>query len=155
MIEAQESITGTISGPIAINSVVNNGVVIPEETDPTVPSHVKAITEEDIARWNGNAGEKYVSDAKLVGTNLILYFNDGTTIKVDLSSLGGGGLTTKQIEALENMTASIIDGELVLNYDDTLLDFEFSIVDKELVVDNNEAYVDFNINENEEMEVIY
>ena len=52
MIEAQESITGTISSPTAINSVINNGVVIPTETDPTVPEHVKKITEEDINKWN-------------------------------------------------------------------------------------------------------
>lgn len=27
-----------------------------EETDPTVPSHVKAITEQDISRWNTGGG---------------------------------------------------------------------------------------------------
>lgn len=55
MIEAQESITGTISSPTAINSVINNGVVIPTETDPTVPAHVKAITEEQIANWENGS----------------------------------------------------------------------------------------------------
>lgn len=38
-----------------INGVINNGVVIPNETDPTVPAHVKAITEEDITKWNKGA----------------------------------------------------------------------------------------------------
>lgn len=55
MIEAQESVTGTITGTISINAVVNNGTVIPEEIDPTVPSHVKAITQEDISKWNNKA----------------------------------------------------------------------------------------------------
>ena len=30
-----------------------------EETDPTVPSHVKAITEEDIAKWNQGSYDVY------------------------------------------------------------------------------------------------
>ena len=30
-----------------------------EETDPTVPSHVKAITEEDIAKWNKGGHDVY------------------------------------------------------------------------------------------------
>lgn len=30
-----------------------------EETDPTVPSHVKAITEEDIAKWNRGGRDVY------------------------------------------------------------------------------------------------
>ena len=30
-----------------------------EETDPTVPSHVKAITEEDIAKWNQGGYDVY------------------------------------------------------------------------------------------------
>ena len=32
---------------------------ITEETDPTVPSHVKAITEEDIAKWNQGGYDVY------------------------------------------------------------------------------------------------
>ena len=32
---------------------------ITEETDPTVPSHVKAITEEDIAKWNRGGRDVY------------------------------------------------------------------------------------------------
>ena len=32
---------------------------ITEETDPTVPSHVKAITEEDIAKWNKGGYDVY------------------------------------------------------------------------------------------------
>lgn len=36
---------------IAINGVINNGIVIPEEKDPTVPEHVKRITEAQINSW--------------------------------------------------------------------------------------------------------
>jgi hypothetical protein len=35
---------------------------VSEETDPTVPAYVKAITEEDIAKWNSGTGTS-VSDA--------------------------------------------------------------------------------------------
>jgi hypothetical protein len=33
-----------------------SGGGVSEETDPTVPAHVKAITEEDIDKWNSGAG---------------------------------------------------------------------------------------------------
>lgn len=46
------SISGSVGSKSAINAIVNNGVVVPEEIDPTVPSYVKEITQEDIARWN-------------------------------------------------------------------------------------------------------
>lgn len=38
---------------------VENKGYITEETDPTVPSHVKAITEEDIAKWNQGGYDVY------------------------------------------------------------------------------------------------
>lgn len=37
-----------------INEVLSN--VVLTESDPTVPAHVKAITEEDIAKWNEGGG---------------------------------------------------------------------------------------------------
>lgn len=46
------SISGSVGSKSAINAIVNNGVVVPDEIDPTVPSYVKEITQEDIARWN-------------------------------------------------------------------------------------------------------
>lgn len=54
MIEANESLTGSVSGTQSLNASVDLGVYthVIEETDPTVPEHVKAITEEDIAKWN-------------------------------------------------------------------------------------------------------
>lgn len=99
--------------------------------------------------------ERCISDVKLIGTTLVLYFYDNTTIEVELGSLGGGGLTSKQIEALENMSVSIVDGELVFDYDEEVLDFTFNIEDGNLIVNNNEAFIDFNINESNEMEVSY
>lgn len=52
MIEARESLTGSVSGTETLSGGLNNGVYVAPETDPTVPSWVKEITEEDIAKWN-------------------------------------------------------------------------------------------------------
>lgn len=52
MIEANESLTGSVSGTQSLKATLNTGVFVSTETDPTVPEHVKAITEEDIAKWN-------------------------------------------------------------------------------------------------------
>lgn len=75
MLDTQETLTGhltgtgSISGSVgsksAVNAVVNNGVVVPDEIDPTVPSYVKEITEEDIARWNDKAEANHTHDEYL------------------------------------------------------------------------------------------
>lgn len=52
MIEAKESLTGSISGTETLNGGLNNGVYVAPESDPTVPQCVKEITREDIDRWN-------------------------------------------------------------------------------------------------------
>lgn len=52
MIEANESLTGSVSGTETLSGGLNNGVYVGSESDPTVPSWVKEITEEDIAKWN-------------------------------------------------------------------------------------------------------
>lgn len=100
--------------------------------------------------------DKYVSNIRLVDKILYLDFNDNTSLSVDLSSLSSGtsGLTIKQIKAINNMVA-ILGEDLVLEYDDEMLDIEFSIEDGNLVVTNNEEGLDFNINEYGEMEVLY
>ena len=52
MIEANESITGSVSGTETLNGGLNNGVYVASESDPTVPTWVKKITQEDLDRWN-------------------------------------------------------------------------------------------------------
>lgn len=62
MLETQETLNGSISSKSTLNASlgseglirgsVNNGVFIPPESDPTVPSWVKDITQKDIDRWN-------------------------------------------------------------------------------------------------------
>ena len=43
------------------DDLIEKGYVI-EETDPTVPAHVKAITAEEIAKWNAGTGGGGISD---------------------------------------------------------------------------------------------
>ena len=52
MIEAKGTLTGSINTQGSLRANVSNGIVVLEEIDPTVPSWVKEITQEDIDRWN-------------------------------------------------------------------------------------------------------
>lgn len=91
----------------------------------------------------------------LEGTNLILVLPDSSKLTLDVSSYIDGGLTQEQIEAINNMTVSLEDNILVIDYDETILDFIFSIDETDLIIENNTSDIDFNINENEELVVMY
>ena len=56
MIESEGSLVGNINSNQSLTGTLSNGVVhtggITSELDPTVPQHVKNITEEDINKWN-------------------------------------------------------------------------------------------------------
>ena len=52
MIEETKSIVGTVSSEELIIGMADTSF---NETDPTVPKHVKEITIEDIEKWNNNA----------------------------------------------------------------------------------------------------
>lgn len=118
--------------------------------------------KDETGKWIGipsiSGFDKHVSNIRLVDSTLILDFNDGTMLSVDLSSLSGGsvttGLTEEQIQAVNEMIATTGE-ELVLEYDNDVLDIDFTIEDNNLIVTNNVAKLDFNINENGEMEAIY
>ena len=61
-----KSIGGSGSGGGGLDDAPDDGqiyarqsgawVLLPPEEDPTVPDHVKAITEQDIDRWNNSGG---------------------------------------------------------------------------------------------------
>lgn len=63
-------------------------------------------------------------------------------------------LTDEQIEALNNAKAYFEDGNLILEYDNSILDIDFNIENNELIIKNNITNLDFNI-ENKELEAIY
>lgn len=95
-----------------------------------------------------------VKEHRLEGTELVVIFSNGTSIRVDVAGYVGA-LNIQQIKALEDMTMYIENGELIFDYDDTVLDFNFSIVENDLISDNNiDDKVYFEIN-NKELEVSY
>lgn len=63
-------------------------------------------------------------------------------------------LTEEQIQALSEITINL-DDELSIEYDDNVLDIDFMLEGEDLIVENNVKGIDFNINDNEELEVIY
>ncbi len=75
-------------------------------------------------------------------------------IKVIQGGVPQEGLTEKQIQAINEMIVTT-DENLVLTYDDEVLNVDFTIEDNNLIVTNNVTGLDFNINENGEMEAIY
>lgn len=91
----------------------------------------------------------------LEGTNLILVLPDDSKLTVDISSYIDSGLTDEQIEAINNMTFTIDDENLIIEYDESVLDLDFSIDGGNLIIENNVDGVDFNINQNGELEVLY
>lgn len=75
-------------------------------------------------------------------------------ILIDYGLIGGGELTPEQIAALNEMTCEVNqDGNLIITYNENVLDISFVIDDKNLIIDNNINAV-FNINNNN-LEVTY
>ena len=100
--------------------------------------------------------EVNVKEHYLDGTNLVIELSNNQTLIIDISEyIGTTELTQEQINAINNMNVSIENGEIILEYDDKVLDINFSLEDKNLIVDDNLNGADFNINENGEMEVLY
>ena len=63
--------------------------------------------------------------------------------------------TQEQIDALNNMKTSIDNQDLIIEYDNEVLDLDFNIQNNDLIVDNNVRGTEFEINNNGELEVIY
>lgn len=79
MISTKGNINGALNSKQAIKGSVSTEYIRlkAEEVDPTVPEYVKAITEEDIAKWNSE--HVYVLDLELDN----YYLNNNLTIKSD------------------------------------------------------------------------
>ena len=63
--------------------------------------------------------------------------------------------TQEQIDALNNIKTSIDNQDLIIEYDNEVLDLDFNIQNNDLIVDNNVRGTEFEINNNGELEVIY
>lgn len=107
-------------------------------------------------QFNGVVMSPTVEKHYLDGTNVIIVLSDGTELVVDISGyIGESELTPEQIEAINNMKISIINDELIFEYDEEVLDFNFSLDGNDLIVDNNIKSTDFDINQDKELEVLY
>lgn len=58
--------------PNKLSQLENDENFISSESDPTVPNHVKSITQEDIKKWNTNTGggssNIYSANEEIIGT---------------------------------------------------------------------------------------
>lgn len=67
---------------------------------------------------------------------------------------GSKGLTSEQIEALNAMRIYFESEDLIIEYDDSILDIDFDIENNNLVIENSIIDLEFNIND-KELEAIY
>ena len=67
------------------------------ETDPTVPTHIKAITTQDVSNWITGFNNNVISGSVTGDTNKILTLTkrDGTTLSIPFNDLQG--LTTDDV----------------------------------------------------------
>lgn len=86
---ALNSVYASITHTHKTSELENDSNFINTETDPTVPAHVKNITEENITSWNGK------QDQLTAGANITIVDNV-------ISSTGGGEGGTTDYTALTN-----------------------------------------------------
>lgn len=101
---------------------------------------------------------KSLKTIQLVNKDLVFTFTDESKISVDLSSLCGGssgGLTSSQINAIENMRLFTEDKNLAIYYDENELPINFYMEDKNLIVDEDIDDFEFNVNDDGELEINY
>jgi hypothetical protein len=86
--------------------VTTIGTALQSESDPTVGSHIKAITTTDIANWNSSNGMTSANDAAIKLTlpaaigNFAFTANQSTAVNVDASSLATQAFVNSSIEAM-------------------------------------------------------
>ena len=89
MIKVKHVLTGTVV-PCVIKDVPGGSGGITNETDPTVPQHVKNITEDDIAKWNsGTTSVEIPETLYALGADYAEYFEweDGNPNNEDRTAL--------------------------------------------------------------------
>lgn len=133
--------------------------------DHAVDTEQKNILDDLIAKVNKAIEECNNLDLDIVavdnGAKITITKKDGSKKSVVIKASAStdddtNSLTEEQIQALNSMEASITEnGELIITYDENVLDFEIQIQNDELIVENNMEEVDFAINSEKELEVMY
>lgn len=96
------------------NVISNTGVLT--ETDPTVPSWVKSITQTDIDNWNTSFGDGIVSGSFNTSTgNITLSKEGGSTVVFNLDGRYLLSTDVPDIEALEPLFYNNTTGELYIS----------------------------------------
>ena len=80
------SIEGLISEAVADKKYQPKGEYLIEETDPTVPEYVKAITQEEIADWNSDKSYSAGEGIKVSSTREISVDTDKVLMDTDISA---------------------------------------------------------------------
>ena len=112
---------------------------------------VGEITLGGVAVGNVDVKEHYAE-----GSTLYILLTNDQILTIDLRPYIDSTLTEEQIEAINNMSCNIDEnGNLQMNYDDSVLAINFEIEDGNLIAETNVDSISFNINSNGEMEAIY
>lgn len=90
--------------PTNVSAFTNDAGYLTQETDPTVPSHVKNIAQSDITAWNGK------QEALVSGTN-IKTINNQSILGSGNLDIGGIGTETDPIFT-ESVAATIDDDDI-------------------------------------------
>lgn len=137
---------------------------------PTLVSgqNIKTINNQSILgtgniNIEGGSGGGKIDDVRVDGTSVVKdrianidLRQSVIDILVEYGLIQLEELTEEQIKALDEMVCEIgEDGELLIQWDDKVLDIDFRIEDKDLIITNNMLQVDIEINENGELEVRY
>lgn len=116
--EQVKALKGTLA-TVATTGSYNDLLDVPEEEDPTVPDHVKGITQQDIANWNAKqaAGDYALKDD--LPTKVSQLTNDSEYITKDVDNLTNYDLSTtvdtkiataiSQIDKLEKKIVTSIE----------------------------------------------
>ena len=108
--------------------------------------YTKHFIDEKVIPYLGSGGGGSSADIRATVIDILVEYG-----LIELE-----GLTSEQIQAINNMICEIDEnGNLKIDYDDTLLAINFEIENGNLIVENNVDSLSFNINNNGEMEAIY
>lgn len=126
--------------PTMLSELINDEGYISTETDPTVPSYVKAITIADINTWNSKqnllvsgTNIKTLNGESLLGSgNIVISGGTATDVQIDgtsITSLGVANILTESLyDSATNKIATMSDVPDAIS--DLINDSDFAIVNQ-------------------------
>ena len=126
--------------PTMLSELYNDVGYITTETDPTVPSYVKAISIADINTWNSKqpllvsgTNIKTINGTSLLGSgNIVISGGEATDVQIDgtsITSLGVANILTESLyDSATNKIATMSDVPDAIS--DLINDSDFAIVNQ-------------------------